>query len=121
MNAIAWTREATETEIAEIADNILEAAGCTAENCVPNWDEDMPEAVWPINGSEEECLRIGKQANGLYCVRIFSMRFYPGHCQGIYGDEYRKENVALNQIEETIFQALKETNRIDLREWPGEH
>ena len=24
--------------------------------------EDMPEAVWPINGSEEECLRIGKQA-----------------------------------------------------------
>ncbi|OFQ54496.1 hypothetical protein [Corynebacterium sp. HMSC074H12] len=104
MNAIAWTREATETEI---ADSILEAAGCTAENCVPNWDEDMPEAVWPINGSEEECLRIGKQANGLYCVRIFSMRFYPGHCQGIYGDEYRKENVALN--------------RINLREWPGEH
>ena len=38
MNAIAWTREATETEI---ADSILEAAGCTAENCVPNWDEDM--------------------------------------------------------------------------------
>ncbi|WP_411709383.1 hypothetical protein [Corynebacterium sp. LaCa116] len=55
MNAIVWTREATETEIAEIADffnmeiadRILEAAGCTAENCIPNGDEDMPETVWP--------------------------------------------------------------------------
>ncbi|MDK6805985.1 hypothetical protein HMPREF2822_00720 [Corynebacterium sp. HMSC062E11] len=49
MNAIAWTREATETEISEvagflnmeIADSILEAAGCTAKNCILNWDEDM--------------------------------------------------------------------------------
>ena len=41
MNAIAWTREATETEISEISDSILEADGCTAENCIPNWDDDM--------------------------------------------------------------------------------
>lgn len=38
MNAITRTREATETEI---SDSILEAAGCTAENCLLNWDEDM--------------------------------------------------------------------------------